>query len=122
MATIESLFRGQQLQETLKVATTPRPHRQNTRHLPHFPLTHAEVAPFVSFLEDFDGKRKTVEEARAVATDVSKFLKFASPEKPNWQDLLVPPKVRSYLDHLKDSGMCGVDGLADEIAAFRNGH
>lgn len=121
MATIESLFRGQQLQEPLKVATTPRPHRQNTRHLPRFPLTHPEVAPFVSFLEGFDGKRKTVEEARAVATDVSKFLKFTSPEKPNWQDLLVPPKVRSYLDHLKDSGMCGVDGLLTKLQRFEMG-
>ena len=62
-----------------------------------------------------------MEEVRVVATGMSKSLKFSSLEKPKWPDLPIPSKVKQYLNHLQDSGMCGVDGQLTKLQHFEKG-
>ena len=70
------------------------------------------IAHFIEFLRGLDGRRKSEGESLQVATDVSKYLKFASPSStnPNWLDLLDVKKARKYIDMLSSSGACGASG------------
>ena len=70
------------------------------------------IAHFIEFLRGLDGRRKSEGESLQVATDVSKYLKFASPSStnPNWLDLLDVKKARKYIGMLSSSGACGASG------------
>ena len=56
-------------------------------------------------------------ESLQVATDVSKYLKYARPssDHPNWFDLLDDRKARAYLDMLNNTGACGASGQLTKI-------
>ena len=55
---------------------------------------------FNAYLQSYDGERKAEHKANAITTDVSKFLKYASPNTINWL-VVTEPQVRQYLDHLE---------------------
>ena len=94
------------------------PHHQPKRGerglLLSFPLTTQE---FMAYLMGLDGKIKSLKEAKAIATDISKFLKFANPTAPHprWEALLDRQAVRRYFDYLETSGSCGVDGQSTKM-------
>ena len=63
---------------------------KGTRSDPRFALPHPEMKRFSAYLQSYDGERKPEHEAKAeheaksITTDVSKFLKYASPDRINW--------------------------------------
>ena len=98
MKTIESLFRVEKQHQPPKAATLPVV-TSSTRSHSRFPNSHPEIQNFIKYLEGLDGERKSQKEAKAIAVDVSKFLKFAHPEEPRWLQFLEPQKVKAYLDY-----------------------
>ena len=62
-----------------------------------------------------DGRSKSKQEAEAIAVDVSKYQKFTNAASPRWGDVLLPKKVREYLDHLTETGTCSVDGQLTKL-------
>ena len=56
---------------------------------------------FNAYLQSYDRERKAEHKANAITTDMSKFLKYASPNTINWLAVTEPQKVRQYLDHLE---------------------
>lgn len=59
-----------------------------------------------------DGRCKSTSEAKAIATDVSKYLCFVFP-KVIWQ-LMDTKLLKRYVDHLKESGI-GVKGILTKL-------
>ena len=88
-----------------------------TRSFPRFPNSHPEIKKFLQFLRGLDGRRKSMNESLQVATDVSKYLKYASPssDNPNWLLLLDNRKARGYIDMLNDTGACGASGQLTKL-------
>ena len=46
---------------------------------------------------------------------MSKFLKYASPDKLNWLAATEPQKVREYLEHLEKRSAIGVNGRLTKL-------
>ncbi len=74
---------------------------------------------FRRHLTSIDGKRKSEKVADEMATDVSKFLKFAtgSAPVPDWEKLLDRDMLLAYLSKLERFG-CGPDGRVTKLDAF----
>ncbi len=89
----------------------------STRSFPKFTLDHANIKPFVEWLTTPDGQNKSTTEARAIASDISKFLQFAYALRPKWDAVTDPKLVRKYmyLDHIRSTGACGVEGILTKI-------
>lgn len=87
------------------------------RSFPRFPNSHPEIKKFLQFLRGLDGRRKSTNESLQVATDVSKYLKYASPssDNPNWLLLLDNRKARGYINMLNDTGACGASGQLTKL-------
>ena len=56
---------------------------------------------FNAYLQSYNGERKVEHKANVIIIDVSKFLKYSSPNTINWLAVTEPQKVRQYLDHLE---------------------
>ena len=84
----------------------------STRGFPKFSLDSKEVMGFRQFLVSVDGTLKLPHIAKAIATDVSKFLRFCHPEasSPDWSMVYQRQRILDYLDHLKVVGGCSQDG------------
>ncbi len=82
----------------------------STRLFPCFPNEHLQLKTFIQFLESVDGRCRSKEQACAIATSISKFLKHAGPRQLDWDKLLQPALIRAYLNHLSTLGASGVDG------------
>jgi len=81
---------------------TETPH--GTRHYPSYNInTEPSLVRFVSFLQTLDGKNREKHIAIQIAIDVSKYLKFASPESPNpdFEQLANDEKLSEYSELLK---------------------
>ncbi len=61
------------------------------------------------------GEANPTAEARAIATDLSKFLKFTYALRPKWDTITDPKLVRKYLDHIRSTGASGVEGILTKI-------
>ena len=93
------------------------------RTVPHgkdyarFPLDHPDVHRFLTFLQGLDGRKKSAREAKQIAIDISKFLKFTDPQSnhPNWNRVVDLTKIREYLDMLQHTGACGVSGQLTKL-------
>ena len=109
--TIYTLFRAQieKEQQPPKTAVLHEPSK-GTRSDPCFNLAHPEMKRFTAYLQSYDGERKQEQEARSITADVSKLLKYASPDRINWLVVTDPIKVREYLDNLKQRSGVGTDG------------
>ena len=59
----------------LTIQPPVEPAKTGTRQFARFPLDHPDMRPFLTFLESVDGRCKSASEAKAIATDVSKFLR-----------------------------------------------
>lgn len=98
--------------------STPVPHRDpklkgSTRHFPRFDIeTNLEMISFQEYLQSIDGKQKSTSVAKAVATEISKYLKYAMPEAatPKWEPITAHRKLMAYLDKMKQEGHCGPEG------------
>ena len=71
-----------------------------------FPSNHPEIKKYNEYLRSYDSEQKSEREGEAIATDVSKFLRYAS-EKVDWLHITNPQKVRSYLKYLEKKGLMG---------------
>ena len=60
-------------------------YRRDTRSYGRFPLDHPKLVELKSNLMSLDGKRKSEEVAKAIITDVSKYLYFCSSTKLKWK-------------------------------------
>ena len=88
----------------------------STRHYCRFHVakTHT-LQVFMEHLTGLDGGRKSEREAKQCATDISKFLFFASPGKHiMWQALLDPTAIKKYLDLLSNDGV-GIEGQLTKL-------
>lgn len=65
----------------------------STRDFEKFPHEHAELVQFKIHLTSLDGKRKSDDVAKAIVTDVSKYLKFCNPEMLEWKYLEHSSKI-----------------------------
>ena len=74
-----------------------------------------EMKRFTAYLQSYDEERKQEQEARSITADVSKFLKYASPDRINWLAVTDPIKVREYLDNLKQRSGVGIDGQLTKL-------
>ena len=114
--TIDAFFRAQREREQQppNLAVLPVVATKGTRTAPRFLPSHPEIKKYNEYLRSYDGERKSEREAEAIATDVSKFLRYAS-EKVDWLHIMNPQKVRSYLEHLEKKAACGVDGCLTKL-------
>ena len=96
----DTLFRVEldKEQQPPKAAALQEPSK-GTRSDPRFDLEHPEMKRFTAYLQSYDGETKQEQEARSITTDVSKFLKYASPDKVNWLAVTDPIKVRIPGEH-----------------------
>ena len=97
----------------LIIQPSVEPGKAGMRHFPRFPLDHGQIQPFVAFSESMDGRCKSTSEAKAIATDVSKYLCFVFP-KVIWQLMTDTKLLKRYVDHLKESGI-GVEGILAKL-------
>ena len=116
MPTIDAYFRTQKEREEQppNLAVLPVVATKGTRSDPCFPPSHPEITKYNEYLRSYDGERKSEREAEAIATDVSKFLRYAS-EKVDWLHTTNPQKVQSYLEYLEKKAACGVDGCLTKL-------
>ena len=116
MPTIDAYFRTQKEREEQppNLAVLPVVATKGTRSDPCFPPSHSEMKKHNEYLRSYDGERKSEREAEAIATDVSKFLRYAS-EKVDWLHISNPQKVRSYLEYLEKKAAYGVDGCLTKL-------
>ncbi len=68
----------------------------------------------MTWLGTVEGNLKTPDRAKAIATDVSKYLFFINPRKVAWESLLDRTKLRNYLDHLQTTSAVLVSGQIDK--------
>ncbi len=111
--TITGLFtalRSDQQQPPASVEVSHPPTVSSTRSFPRFPIDDPKLQAFVAFLKSVEGKCRSDHQAKAMATAMSKFLKFAGPRQLDWDHLMHPLKIRAYIDHLSTLGASGVDG------------
>ena len=89
----------------------------STRSFARFSLSHPKMEKFITFLRGLDGKKKSASESSQIATDVSKYLKFAEPRRanPNWYSLLQAKQLRAYLDFLNSTAACSVSGQITKL-------
>ena len=117
--TLANVWRETRTQVPKKVASLPPPPAQTggTRSFAKFPLDNPEIKEFMAYLTGLDGKRKSLKEVKAIATDISKFLKFVNPTTPHprWEALIDRQAVCRYFDYLETSGSCGVDGQSTKM-------
>ena len=64
------------------------------------------------YLQGIDGKCKSDTVAKAVATDMSKFLRYAMPDAPSpkWEVVTDHRKLMDYLRKMEKEGNCGPEG------------
>ena len=117
--TLANVWRETRTQVPKKVTSLPPPPAQTreTRSFAKFPLHNPEIKEFMAYLTGLDGKRKSLKEAKAIATDIFKKITFANPTAlhPRWEALLDRQAVRRYFDYLETSGNCGVDGQSTKM-------
>ena len=115
----DTLFRVEldKEQQPPKAAALQEPSK-GTRSDPRFDLEHPEMKRFTAYLQSYDGETKQEQEARSITTDVSKFLKYASPDKVNWLAVTDPIKVRIPGEHGTKVG-CRHRRQTDQIMSIK---
>ena len=84
----------------------------STRNFPKFNIkANLEMISFWEYLQGIDGKCKSDTVAKAVATDMSKFLRYATPDAPSpkWEVVTDHRKLMDYLRKMEE-GNCGPEG------------
>ena len=100
---LEPRWRGNK--QPPKAAVLPVVAMKGTQSDPHFPKMHPQIKKFNAYLQSLN----------AITTDVSKFPKYASPDKLNWLAATEPQKVREYLEHLEKRSAIGIDGRLTKL-------
>ena len=101
---------------------TARKGKGSTRNFLKFSLDMPEMANFQRFLMSLDGKLKQPHVAKSIATDVSKFLKYAKPqaEKPDWSCTYQKQMLLDYLEAVKTIGGCSQEGQLSKLESICN--
>jgi hypothetical protein len=96
------------------------PTTAGTREFPRYDIKgDTTLISFRQHLQSMDGKDKSEKVANEMATDVSKFLKFACGEQvvPDWRRLLDRDQIMAFMDKLECHG-CGSDGRVTKLDAI----
>ena len=74
-----------------------------TRSFPRYSKSESTLVSFETYLQNIDGNQRSPKVAHEMATDVSKFLKFAcgAAPLPDWERLLDRDIIIAYMDKLK---------------------
>ena len=103
--------------------TLPGPSARGTRAFKRYNIKEdTSLISFCHHLMSVDGKSKSKKVAEEIATDVSKFLRFACGDGPipNWIRLLDRDQILAYIDKVKRAG-CGPDGQIVKLDAIEAG-
>ena len=93
--------------------------RGSTRHFPKFDIEQQPILRFRAFLESIDGKLKSRSVAKSIATDVSKFLRFATTgPTPDWATTYNRQLVVKYLEKMKTDGGCSHDSQLVQLESL----
>lgn len=85
-----------------------------SRSLGRFPSSLRELQDFKTHLMGIEGKRKGENSAKAIVTDVSKFLYFANPESIDWSLVANTAKLRLYVEKVEKMGV-GPEGQLTKL-------
>ena len=121
---IVSLFaKASQSQSRLPAVAEVAVQHSSTRQFPTFSAAHPELEKFRVFLKELDGGRKKESEVQQITADLNKVLRFCRPrgKNPVWIDLVDQEKVRRYVDHLQESGACGLSGQLTKLDRLVHG-
>ncbi len=97
--------------------TVPPEGAKSTRHFPKFAMV-GEILKFKNWLQTVDGKRKSESTAEAIATDVSKYLKFARADKVDWDLLSNRIKLSQFCESLES--VLGGSGKIQKLDSIDN--
>lgn len=112
--TIQQCFsRSATLQKAPATLVVPSvaPKKGSSRHLPRYDVDKEPIlVNLTAHLTSFNGGSKSATEARQVASDVLKYLPFASDRHAKWESLLDLDKIKTYLTALENNEI-GKDSL-----------
>ena len=94
--------------------------RGTTRHFARFDVdTQDQFLELREWLQSVDGRSRSAKVAKEIATDISKYLKFACPtkERADWSELLNRTLLLKYLKKVESSG-CGPEGQLTKLDAI----
>ena len=98
--------------------------RGSTRSFPRLNVdSQLGIVRFREFLESIDGKLKSPTIAKAIATDVSKYLRFATPTTaatPDWATTYNRQLVLAYLEKMKVSAGCSYESQLSQLESLNH--
>lgn len=91
--------------------------RSSTRSLPMFDIKDTtELDDYYKYLQGVEGREKSTTAAKAIVVDISKFVKFASPNNIfDWNVVTNRMKIAHYLNYLRDEYGMGPEGLLSKL-------
>ena len=116
----------QQQDKVIHAGVIVRPQRKivegTTASYTYFHLDKTRsIRMFVSYLMSLDGGKRSESIARQYASNLSKYLYFASQcANVKWKAIVDREKIDSYLEKLTSDGIC-VSGRTDKLASIRHG-
>ena len=63
---------------------------------------------------NFDGGKRSITEARQIASDVSKYMAFACDKKCDWESFTEIDTLKSFVEQLEKDGI-GSDGITTKL-------
>lgn len=89
-----------------------------TRSFDRFDVDLPIFSKFIKWNTSMDGGCRSEKSAREIAVDVSKFMKWCSPDKPSWNAIITRWQVLQYVDKLENAG-CGPEGIIQKLDAIK---
>lgn len=79
-----------------------------------------EIANFQNYLTSINGRLKAPQVAKAITTDISKFLKFCRPAAPlpDWSVAYHRQSILDYLEHFKTVGGCSHESQLAQLESI----
>ena len=87
----------------------------STRSYPRYDIdSEPLLQSFISNLTSFDGRKRSLREARQICSDISKYLAFANPLRCSWESLNNEDTMKDYVTKLERDGV-GSDGIVKDL-------
>ena len=91
-----------------------------SRHFPKYSLETPELVALQINLCSFHGGNRSVAECKQIATDISKFMAYATKFGFKWRELWEEQKLKSYVKLLEETGI-GADGICSKLDRLQCG-
>ena len=110
----ESFRRSKPVVSTLVVPAVSAK-KGNTKHYKRYHLQNEPlILEFVDNIVNFDGGKRSITEARQIASDVSKYMAFACDKKCAWESFTEIDNLKSFVEQLEKDGI-GSDGITTKL-------